>query len=267
MNHHDDQDAVAAAFGRFATPAGYARACRVLAFDSNRWTEFDEYANALGAAVADARARTADRRPVGVDLACGEYAWLARHFRSEFSRLYLLDQSEAAMVETEALRGQNTQFVLGDAAITLKTLPEVDFVYGGFSFYRSFVPGISACLASTGSFFVMVPVNGDDLRWREMVSGRTVAARALELKAIEEDLRREFTLTTQHQSYHWGFAEAETATVVAAIAAVCFGWDRLTPQRRRHLEMIRASLVERVDNGTFTLAQDVVLWHGHRRLV
>lgn len=264
QDHDQDRDAVAVAFERFATPAGYTRACRVLAFDRNRWTEFEEYANALGAAVTDAGARTPGRRPVGVDLACGEYAWLARHYSSEFSRLYLLDQSESAMVGTEALREENTQFVLGDAAITLMSLPEVDFVYGGFSFYRSFVPGVTACLASTGSFFVMVPVDGDDLRWREMVSGRTVAARGLELKAIEADLRREFTVTTQHQSYHWVFAEAEIATVVAAIAAVCFGWDRLTPQRGKDLEVIRASLAERVANGRFTLTQDVVLWHGHR---
>jgi len=258
-------DAVVGEFERFATPNGYTHACRFLAFDSDRWVEFDQYADELRAAIAQAKNRTASGDLVGVDLACGEYAWLPRHFRSEFSLIYLLDQSEAVLAETEPVRDQNTPFILGDAAKTLWSLSGVDFVYGGFSFYRPFVDGVAACLSPTGSFFVMVPADGDDLRWRETATGRTLAERGHELAEIETSLRTGFEVTTEHRTHHWEFAETEIATVVAAVAIVCFGWDQLTPQRKGELAVIQRSLTDRVSEGRFSLTQNATIWRGHRR--
>lgn len=258
------REAIAAAFDRFAAPGGYARACRFLAVDGDRWLEIRDYTAALGAAIATARERSLGVPLVGVDLACGEYAWLARHFRGEFRRLYLLDQSEDARRGAEPLLDDRTTFVLGDGAATLPTLAEVDFVYGGFSFYRPFVAGMRAALGPTGSFFVMVPVDGDDLRWREQVSGRSIAARAREIEEIEIDLRRDFEVTTERRTFHWTFTEVEVAELVAASAVVCFGWDLLTPPRREQLEAIGRSLEDRAVGGQLALTQQAVIWRGQR---
>jgi len=260
-----DLAAVFDEFTRFATPLGYTEACRFLAFDDGRWTEFDDYLDLLRQALSEARARTVGDGLIGVDLACGEYAWLARHFRDEFRLLHLLDMSEAAMAATKSLCDANTRFVLGDASVTLTSLSGVDFLYAGFSFYRPFVRGVANCLSATGSFLVMVPIDGDDLRWRERFCGRTVAERGRELAQVEEELRVDFELVSDRYTFHWRFAEDEVPTVVAAMAAVCFGWEGLTPQRMNDLDTVRRSLVGRVSEGDFVLSQEAQVWRGRRK--
>ena len=255
-------DAIESAFEGFMSDDGYSRACRFLATDCDRWVEFDEYREAIRGAVLAARERLGGAALVGADLACGEYAWLARQFREEFHELYLLDRSVAARDATKSLQGDGVHFFLGDASEILPQLPGVDFVYAGFSFYREFVSALKAALEPSGSFFVMVPVDGDDLRWREQVSGRTLADRALELLAIESELRRHFTVSSDERSFHWVFAESEIPRLVAASAVVCFGWDRLSTGRIDDLTDIVRSLVDRVDGGAVTLSQKAVLWHG-----
>jgi hypothetical protein len=112
----------------------------------------------------------------------------------------------------------------------------------------------------------MVPVDGDDLRWREQVSGRMLVERAREIREIESDLHRGFEVETERRTFHWTFDEPEIPKLVAASAVVCFGWRDLRYQRLDNLNRIGWSLMDRVDDdGSFTLSQEALVWLGKRR--
>ena len=154
-------------FNSYSTTEGYYQACRLLAFNSN-WDEIAEYRCLLEKTIKSAIFKKTTDNISAIDLCCGEYSWLARHFDSQFNIIYCLDREILALESARNL-SKKSRLLHGEASHTLHQVNNIDFLYCGFNFYKSFLPGLKNSLKKGGLFFIMKPYAGDDIFLRNLI--------------------------------------------------------------------------------------------------
>jgi hypothetical protein len=200
-----------------------------------------------------------------VDLCCGEYAWLPRHFADRCSVIYAIDKEPHATRAASQLSA-NVKEMVGEGLEQLMQLAthKTDFIYCGFNMYEHFVPGVRLALREQGSFFLMKPITGDDIQLRGMFTGHSMNERRSEVNRISAKLGMFSDLDYSVEHYSWSFNTASLDHLLAALSIVCFGGEigRKKPLDEPDYERGIHFLENRTENNTTVLRQEIAIWRG-----
>jgi len=240
-------------FSKFKTKKGYYKACEILAFKSE-WVGFKKYKQLIEKSIDQIK----NKKIIGADICCGEYAWLPRHFYNHFSKIYCVDFNSKVFRDPIFYK-KNCYLINKDASKEDIFVDDfLDYIYCGYNMYYRFIKHFYKYLKHEGIMFLMKPKNGDDFLLRKILKKYDLTKRYKEIKDITKFLKNKGRIIYSELEFKWIFFNPDMDKILAALSVVSLGDKDLLNKEKYNIAI--KILFDKLIKNKLILSQRFSIW-------